>query len=242
MNGYILGYIEVLYRTILAFIIPLALAKLLGKQVVSNMTFHDFVTAITIGGIAANLAFNLRIQTGHLVASLVIFAATSYLVSVIALKFRFTRKWVSGVPTVVIKDGKILEDNMKKIKYTMDSLNDSLREKDVFDISEVDYALLEVNGKLAVKKKDEYTNVTKKDLNLGIPGEPKLPVELIMEGKILHKNIRQNPTLENEIRNHLNKMNKKVEDVFYAVQGSNKQLFIDFYQDGIHKPTDQKKS
>src|SRR5690554_6208083 len=70
----------------------------------------------------------------------------------VALKSRKLRKWISGAPTVLIEAGKVLEENMKKNKYTLDSLNEMLREKDIFDIEEVDYALLESNGKLSVMK------------------------------------------------------------------------------------------
>ncbi|WP_326998709.1 DUF421 domain-containing protein [Cohnella kolymensis] len=155
-------YIEILWRTVLTFIILMVFARILGKEVVSNMTFHDFVTGITIGAIAANLAFNVKIKAIDLVLSLVAFMAVSFLVTVITMKFRKSRVWLSGTPTIVIERGKILEKNMSKIKYTIDSLNQSLRQKGVFDIREVEYAVLEVNGELAVMKKDEYKTVTKK--------------------------------------------------------------------------------
>lgn len=155
-------YMGIIGRTILSFVVLLLIARFLGKQTISNMTFHDFATGITMGAIAANLAFNEKIQAWYLILSLAVFTFISYLMSVSALKFPITRKWIAGAPTVVIDRGKILEGNMRKIKYTLDSLNQSLREKDIFNQEEVEYAVLETNGKLSVKKKDEYLNVTKK--------------------------------------------------------------------------------
>ena len=76
------------------------------------------------------------------------------------------RNWISGSPTVLIEGGKILEDNMRKVRYTLDSLDQALREKGIFNIEEVDYAVLEDNGEVSVLRKDEYQYVTKKDMKL----------------------------------------------------------------------------
>ncbi|BFT76139.1 DUF421 domain-containing protein [Paenibacillus sp. P36] len=112
------------------------------------MTIYDFV-----GGIAANLAFNDKLNHWLIIVSLLMFFGIYFLVSKIALKSRTCNRLVSGTPTVVIENGKILEDNMRKIRYTLDSLAQSLREKDIFNMAEVEYACLEDHGKLSVKKK-----------------------------------------------------------------------------------------
>ena len=109
------AYVEILIRTVLAILMLLLIAKILGKQTISNMTFHDFVTGITVGAIAANLAFNEKLNWSYLILSLVVISITSLLLSVIALKSRKMRNWISGSPTVLIEDGKILEDNMRKV-------------------------------------------------------------------------------------------------------------------------------
>jgi uncharacterized membrane protein YcaP (DUF421 family) len=229
---------EILWRSILTFVILIVFARILGKEVVSNMTFHDFVTGITIGAIAANLAFNVKIKAMDLILSLVAFMAVSFLVSVITMKFRKSRLWLSGTPTVVIERGKILEKNMSKIKYTIDSLNQSLRQKGIFNIGEVEYAVLEVNGELAIMKKDEYNTVTKKDLELN-SSDSIFPIELIIDGKILEKNFTENHISKRNVQHQITKMNKRLEDVFYAVQGSNGKLYIDLYEQDIDHPIDK---
>lgn len=160
------AYMDILIRTVLSILVLLLIAKMLGKQTISNMTFHDFVTGITLGAIAANLAFNETIKLSYLILSLIVITVTSYLLSVIALKSRKMRNWISGSPTVLIEGGKILEDNMRKVRYTLDSLDQALREKGIFDIDEVDYAVLEDNGVVSVLQKDEYRYVTKKDMKI----------------------------------------------------------------------------
>jgi uncharacterized membrane protein YcaP (DUF421 family) len=232
------AYIDIFIRTITALIILLLVARILGKQTISNMTFHDFVTGITIGAIAGNLAFNEKIVVWHLILSLIVITITSYTLSVIAIKSRKLRKWISGSPTVMIEDGKILEDNMKKVRYTTDSLNQSLREKDIFNIEEVQYALLEDNGKLSVLKKDEYCYVTKKDLNIK-SNTTLFPVELIMDGEIIEENLERYGLGKDWLIKDLKNRGKKISDVFYAVRGTRKQIVFDFYEDNINKPIDK---
>lgn len=229
-------YLETILRTIAAFVLLLISSRILGKQTISNMTFHDFVSSITLGAIAANLAFNNAIGSSRMILSLIVFFAISYLVSFLALKNRTWSKWVSGTPTVVIEHGKILEGNMGKIRYTLDSLVQSLREKDIFNVEEVEYAVLEDHGKLTVKKKSEYEWVTRKDLKLHAEAVKSFPVELIMDGKMLTGNLESNGLTKEWLERELAKRNKTVPDVFYAVKGTQNKLVFDYYQDDVKNP------
>jgi uncharacterized membrane protein YcaP (DUF421 family) len=83
-----------------------------------------------------------------------------------------------------MEEGKILDENMKKLKFTMDDLNQHLRELGVFDINEVEYALLEVSGVLSIKKKNRFLPLTKTDMNMNPSPSLSIPIELIMEGKV----------------------------------------------------------
>ncbi|NOU92436.1 DUF421 domain-containing protein [Paenibacillus sp. LMG 31456] len=230
---------DIFWRTILAFVALLLIARVLGKQTVSNMTFHDFATGITLGAIAANLAFNEKMQAWYFILSLAVFTLISFILSKVALKFPHTRKWVSGGPTVIIEKGKILEDNMRKLHYTLDSLNQSLREKDVFNLEEVDYAILETNGKLSVKKKDKYLALIRKDINLVNSGATSFPIEVIMDGKIIKPNLAENNLSEQWLMSQIEQKGKKLSDIFYAVKTTNGNLVLDYYIDNLQHPVDK---
>ncbi|WP_134685715.1 DUF421 domain-containing protein [Brevibacillus migulae] len=232
-------YIDIMARTVSALLAFLLIARFLGKQTVSNMTFHDFVSGITMGAIAANFAFNEKIPIMHFVTCLIIFTIISFVFSWMSLKSHRARKWISGTPTVVIDQGKIMEENMKTIKYTLDSLTQSLREKDIFNLEEVEYAILEPNGKISVKKKPEYQNVTRKDLNLPFPPTSAFPIELIMDGQIMEKNLKENGIKREWLVNQIHGNGKNITDVFYAVKASNGRLVFDYYQDHLSSPIDQ---
>lgn len=229
----------ILGRSIAALAILLLITRTLGKQTLSNMTFHDFVAAVTLGAIAANLAFNGKIKITLLLISLVTFSGISFILSKLAMKSLKVRKLISGAPSVLIQNGKILEDNMKKNKYTLDSLNEMLREKDIFDIQEVEYALLETNGRLSIMRKQEYKGVTVKDLKLLIQGQQQFPVELIMDGVVLTDNLNDLALSMNDISEDVKKKGKTLDEVFYAVRSTDGQIYYDFYADNIKKPIDK---
>lgn len=232
-------YIEIILRASGAFIILLVAARILGKQTIAQMTYFDFIAAITLGAISANLAFNTSIKAYHLILSFSVFAFISFLVAYISLKSRKARKFFAGDPTIVIQNGKILEHNMQKMRYTLDYLNQELREKDVFDIEEVLFAILEINGTLTVLKKPQHRNVTKQDLWLSTQPEKKLPVELIMDGEIVDKNLQENKISHSWLQSQLKKRKLQASDVTYAVLGANRHLYIDTYDDHLKAPIDQ---
>ncbi|MEC0310211.1 DUF421 domain-containing protein [Paenibacillus lautus] len=228
----------ILLRSISAFVILLIITRFLGKQTLSNMNFHEFVTAVILGAIAANFAFNEKMQVIHLLISLAVFTFTSYFLSIIVVKNRKLRMLAEGTPSVIIEGGKLLEDNLKKNKLTLDTVNQMLRQKDIFDISEVEYGVLEINGMISVMKKKEYQNVTLKDLKKGSKVDQQFPIELIMDGQLLEKNLKINALSPDWITDKLKSRNKNIEDVFYAVKGTDGQLYIDFYKDKIQHPID----
>lgn len=235
-----MNYAEILMRTVLSVGLLLLIPRILGKQTLSNMTSNDFVISITLGSLAANLAFNVSLKSTYLVLSIVVITATSFLLSFIALKSRRLRSWISGSPTVLIEEGKIMEANMRKIRYTMDSLDQALRKKDIFNIEEVDYAVLEDNGQVSVLKKEAYQFVTKQDLGLALKPQA-FPVELIMDGKLVEDNLKQNGLTREWLEKELDKKQKgkTLADVFYAVKGTQQQLVFDFYEDGLQQPLDR---
>ncbi|UUH75917.1 DUF421 domain-containing protein [Bacillus altitudinis] len=232
-------HIEVILRTIFAFVILFGGARLLGKQTIAQMNIFDFIAAISLGSIAANLAFNTTLPLHHTTISFVTLVIIIYVISLLALRSRKMRGFMAGKPTLVIQNGKILEENMKGMRYTLDYLNQQLREKNVFDISEVEFAMIETDGHMSVKKYPSFDYVTRKDLNLWKQAERYMPIEVIMDGKLILKNLQENQLTEQWIYEELQKRQLSLKDIVYAVRSSNGSLYIDTYDDHIHSPIDQ---
>ncbi|WP_404350401.1 DUF421 domain-containing protein [Sutcliffiella horikoshii] len=231
-------HLEVVIRSILAFSILLIGTRILGKQTISQMTLFDFIAGISLGAITANLAFNLTIDIHHFLISFFIFILILFVTAYISMKSRKARKILAGDPTDIIQDGKILEENMRKMRYTLDYLNQQLREKDIFEVEEVLYAIVEPNGTLTVLKKPLFRSVTPKDLQLQ-PSEKGLPIELIMDGRVITKNLEEHDLSLEWLKEEVKKRNVEWDNVFYAVRSSNGFLYFDYYDDNIPFPVDK---
>lgn len=231
--------IDTVGRAALAFAIMMIITRMLGKQTIAQMTYHDFVAAITLGALTANLAFNVQMEIWQLIAAVLTFSGIAYLLVFLSLKNRTMRKWFSGQPSVIIQDGKILESNMRNQKLSLDTLNQELREKNIFNIEEVQYAVLELNGKVSVLRKPDFLPVTRKDLKLKPGTRQWFPIELIMDGVIIHENLQQNNIKLEWLLTQMNKKGLSVAEVNYAVKSSNGHVYFDRYDDDMKNPIDK---
>ncbi|MGI5840355.1 MAG: DUF421 domain-containing protein [bacterium] len=177
-------YLEIIFRSTLSFSALLLLVRLMGKQQISEMTFFDYIVGITIGSIAADLSVMTEVPAAPTLLGMVIWCAMPVLLAAAGLHRVWLRKVVEGEAVIVIANGKILEQNLRKLRITLDDLLAQLRVKDVFKISDVEFALFEANGRLSVLKKTAVQPVSRNDFN--IPLEPEgLPTNLVMDGILL---------------------------------------------------------
>ena len=149
-----------------SFVILLILTRLIGKQQVSQLTYYEYINGITFGSIAANMATDSFDKFGDHLVGLLTYGVLTFLAALVALKSRKMRKLINGEPVVVIQDGKILENNLRKMKLNLDEFTMLLRLKDIFDFTQVKLAIIEPSGGLSVIKKSEYENVERRDLKL----------------------------------------------------------------------------
>jgi len=178
----------VFLQTVVSFFILFFLTRLLGKQQVSQLTFYEYLNGITFGSIAANMATDELSHAGNHLVGLVTYGILTLAVSWLALKNRRFRKAVAGEPVIVIQDGNILEDNLRKMHMDLDELTMLLRAESIFDYKELELAIVEQSGELSVLKKPAYQEVTQQDLH--IKGQSKgLAVEVIVDGQIIYSNL-----------------------------------------------------
>nr|WP_223830784.1 YetF domain-containing protein [Paenibacillus polymyxa] len=155
------------------------------------------------------------------------------------MKNQKLRSWFSGKPTVLIQDGKIMEGNMRKLKVTLDTLNQELRAKNFFNIQDVQYAVLELNGGISVLPKPDCMPVIRKDLHLKNQSEQAFPIELIMDGDVIDVNLQQNGITTEWLHSQIKKKGLSIEEINYAVISSNGDVYFDEYKDGIEHPIDK---
>ncbi|WP_048883317.1 DUF421 domain-containing protein, partial [Bacillus sp. 445_BSPC] len=206
-------WLDVFIRALLFLVILFLVTKLLGKKQLSQLSYFEYVVGITIGSIGAEVITGLERNISVGVIGIVTTAAISFLIGVISLKSKMVRDLVEGKGTVFIKDGKIMEDNLKKERYTTDELLELLRKKDAFQVSDVEFAVLEATGDLSVMLKKENQPLTAKDLNL-VVASVKEPQTVIMDGEILDEPLATIGRSRSWLHTELEKLGVTIENVF----------------------------
>ncbi|MDQ0223824.1 DUF421 domain-containing protein [Metabacillus niabensis] len=226
-------YLIVALRTVLSFLVLFSLARILGKKQISHLTFFDYVIGIVIGDMASTLALDIEMKIRNGLIGIVIYTLFSIIIAYGAIKsFKF-RDLVESSPSILVKNGKIMEKSLFKHKLTYDDLMNGLREKDAFNLSEVEMAILETNGQISVMKKPEYQSLTPKDLGLSME-EDHAPSLVIIDGTLLDKRLNYLGYTRKWLLEEIKKQGaSKIEDVFLAQINSNGKVYVDLYKDDI---------
>lgn len=179
---------EVLIRASVAFVVLLLWSRILGKKLISQMTFFDFVAGISLGSITGSLILSNTISLTTGLLGLSCFALLALLVDLATVKWITGRKLFNGEPILIIQNGKILEQGLRKTRLTMDQLLMNLRKKDIFYVDEVDLAFLETDGTISVLKKTELLPVTRQDLQLAA-GSRGQSQSVIIDGQVMDNSL-----------------------------------------------------
>jgi uncharacterized membrane protein YcaP (DUF421 family) len=228
----------VLVRAIISFFTLLIFTRILGKEQISQLTYFDYILGITIGSIASEATVDLSSRTWPHFVGLASWAALAYIMQYITLKWRYAAKVIEGEPTIVIMKGKIMDDVLKKMKFRITDILELMRNQGIFDLNEVDYAILEPNGSLSVLKKPEYLPLTRKDMN--IKAEPTgISTELVYDGVLIEENLKQMNKDKKWLMNQLKKYGiKDVSEAFLVTLNDAGSLYVDKYKDNMKKVKD----
>lgn len=227
--------LPMLYETIFGILALFMFTKLLGKTQIAQLTAFDFIAAIVLGELVGNALFDK--DAGLLDIAYVIFlwGLILYLLEIITQKFKGSRFILEGKPALVIHEGKLIYEEMRKNKIDIGELQQLLRMKDVFAIQEVEYAILETNGEISILKKSAFQTPTKKDLNV-MPTEPQIAMTVISDGEMIKDNLTEVNLSEEWLLKELKRQHfNDVKDVFYAEWMEGKKLFILPYTKIKHK-------
>ena len=214
-------------KSIVAALVLFILTRIMGKKQISQLTFFDYVVGISIGSIAASLSVDQRISFIDGITSMMIWTLVPLVFSYLSAKSIKTRRLLDGTPTILIQNGKIIEKNLTKTKLTINDLLEELRVKDVFNIADVEFALLETNGKISVLKKSSNQTTANSDLKAPVDHQG-LCANVIIDGKIMKNNLKLLEINEIWLLNELKKNNiLSVKNVLLACYDTSGFLHID---------------
>jgi uncharacterized membrane protein YcaP (DUF421 family) len=191
----------------------------------SEITYYDYISGITLGAIAGAASIT-KVSILDCSGALIIWIAVPIILSYINLKSLSSKMITGGKPLPVIKNGIVDDVNLKKARYTIEDLLMQLRKKDVFNLAEVEFALIEIDGEVSVLKKSQYKTVTPKDLAVSTPSNG-LTLDLIINGAVIESNLDLSGNDKTWLNEQLKQQNiNNMSDVIYAGYTSDKKLQI----------------
>lgn len=192
----IMECLTIILRSLFSLITLFIVTKIIGKKQVSELSLFDYVIGISIGNFTAEMTMNLDGQFLNGVVAIVVFGLVSYIVSIVTMKSIILRRIIIGVPTIIIQNGKIIEKGLKDVKLDVNELMEECRDKGYFDLTQIEYAIMETNGKISIMPKAEYKPITPKDMNLKVK-KAGLCANIVIDGHYMKNNIKNiNKTVE----------------------------------------------
>ena len=213
------------YRALISLAVLFLVTKMIGKKQVSELSLFDYVIGISICNFAAEMTINLESQEINGIVAVLIFGIVAYIVSYITMKSIYLRRFFIGVPTIIIDKGKINYKNMKKFKMDINDLLEQARINGYFDLSEIEYGIMEANGIMSFKLKDIYDTPTNKDLNINTKNIG-ICANIIIDGKYMKNNIsNMNKNIE-WVENKIKDMGYNINNILLATLNEKDEINI----------------
>lgn len=217
--------LRIIPRSLVSLIVLFLITKAIGKKQVSELSLFDYVIGISIGNFAAEMIMNFDNNYFNGIVAMITFGLVAWLVSYFTMKSMFLRRVIIGTPTVLIQNGKIIEKNLRKMMIDVNDLLEQCRSNGNFDMNEIEYAIMEANGKVSILPKKEYSPLIVKDMNLKLEKND-LVSNVIIDGKIMISNLENSGKEKEWLLKELKVKGKNLEDILLGTLDSNYKLIL----------------
>lgn len=226
------SWIVVLLRTTILFFTTLVLIRIVGKSSLSKTTPFKFVSYIVIAAIASLISLGLIESTTLGIISLATWFVLAIALDYLSIKSKWVHDFINGKETVLIKDGKVMEENLLQVKYTGEELLRELRTKNVFNLADVEFAVMEATGEISTLLKSDKKPITPHDLNRKVAPLSE-PQTVILDGTVLDEPLSTIGLNREWLKVQLSNAGVSVDNVFIGQVDSSGDLFIDLFDDSI---------
>lgn len=218
--------LNICFRTILVLILLFFITKLLGKKQISQLNLFDYIIGITIGSIAADISLDLEKDLTAGIVSLFIYGIIACAIAKGTMKSISIRRFISGVPTIIMENGKIIESGLKKCKLDINDFLAEARTKGYFDLNEVDTAIMEINGSISFLPKEKDKPSSKSDVNAKLDNNG-MPANVIIDSKYMKNNLKAIGKDEKWLKHELKVLGyKNYDDILLATCDNNDKVII----------------
>ena len=216
--------INTFIRVSIIYILVLVIMRIMGKREIGQMQPFELVIAIMIADLASVPMADTGIPISNGIIPILALLLFQLIISIINLKSITLRKIICGKPRILIYRGKIDEQALKKEKITINELQERLRQKSIFTIGDVEYAILETSGEISVIQKPEKRNIIVEDLNI-TPEYEGIPYDLVIDGKIMYENLKKIGKDEKWLQKQVEKFKTKPQDALIVTFDGKGQIF-----------------
>ncbi len=218
--------LNVIIRTIVILFILFIFVKIIGKKQVSQMNLFDYIIGITMGSVVADISLDIEKSFLSGIVSLTIYCLAGLISAILTNKSITMRRIINGVPTVLVENGKIIEDGLKKVRIDVNDLLSEARVNGYFNLEDIDYAVMETNGKISFLLKGDKSPLTKGDYKLKVKNEG-LTANVIIDEVLLEKNLKDIGKSEKWLKHELKvKGYDSYKGILLATVDNNEKLII----------------
>lgn len=224
--------LQVVLASLFSAVILFLIAKVIGHKQVAQLEFFDYITGITIGSIAAELATTLDKPWWKPTISMLVFGSITVALSIITRRFARSRKFINGTPTIVMNDGKLYRENMKKAKLELSEFLLLCRQEGYFNLNDIQTAVFEYNGKLSILPVSTKRPLNPEDMELN-PKPEHIGTEIIMDGRVMGDNLKRKGLNDDWLQKELKKQGyKSTKEIFLGICYDEDQLTLFPMKDG----------
>lgn len=180
--------IEIFIRCIVAVVVLFILVKIMGKKQIAQLNLFDYIIGISIGSVAADISIDIKKPLIDGLFSMTIYALLASFISFITIHSIYLRRFFTGVPTLVMENGKIIESGLRKVKFDINDFLEQARSSGYYNLNDIDYAIMETSGNISFLPKKENMPVTLKDMKL--KGSSSFTANIIIDGNIMKNNLK----------------------------------------------------
>lgn len=214
-----------LIRAVIIYVFVIMAVRIMGKRQVGELKPQELVITILISAVATVPLEDNSMPLANSLIPILIFVALEIIESAISMKSLWFRNLMQGKPIFIIKKGVLQQRELRRMRFTIDDLIDALRQKDIFDISEVENAVVETNGTLSVQQKSEFAPLAPKDIHTNTQ-QASVPITIVMDGKPITEYFGSTKMQSSEIELIVQSANMDIKDIMLLTIDDNGKAYL----------------
>lgn len=214
-----------LIRAVIIYVFVIMAVRIMGKRQVGELKPQELVITILISAVATVPLEDNSMPLANSLIPILIFVALEIIESAISMKSLWFRNLMQGKPIFIIKKGVLQQRELRRMRFTIDDLIDALRQKDIFDISEVENAVVETNGTLSIQQKSEFAPLKPKDIHADIE-QTSVPITIVMDGKPITEYFGSTKMQSSEIELIVQSANMDIKDIMLLTIDDNGKAYL----------------